>query len=108
MSSNTNRAELIGAPRHAPDRISMAFEHAQAAPRLHLPQTHSSVIGGRERAELIGAPRHVPDPACAAFENAQAAPRFHLPLTHGLILTPRQNALSIWTEPVGPHSPRVV
>ncbi len=53
-------------PRHATDAAGVAFQHAPAAARLHLPQPHGSVIGRGERALAVGTPRNALDAAGVA------------------------------------------
>ena len=69
-SSAPERAHrAVRTPRHAPDTFGMAFEHPQAAARLHLPQPHSSVIGPGECAPAIRTPRHASNPVGVALEH---------------------------------------
>ena len=78
-------AALIGAPRHALNISRVAFEHAQAAPRLDLPQPHGLVIGAGEGAALSALHATLLT-LRMAFEHAQAAPRLHVPQPHGIVI----------------------
>src|SRR5437764_435721 len=79
----------------------VAFEDAQAAARLYVPQPNSPFIIARERAALIGAPRYVIDTGRMAFEHAQTAARFYVPQPHGPIIISREGTFPIWTERIG-------
>ncbi len=73
------RAALVGTPRYAVNTIRMPFEHAQAAPRLHVPQPDCIIKGAREGTTLVGAPRYLPHVVAMPFEHAQTLPRLHVP-----------------------------
>ena len=59
-SAGHRRGRGVRSALHAtrPTLSRVAFEHAQAAPRLHVPQPHGLVSRAGEGAALIGAPRH--------------------------------------------------
>ena len=64
------------------DRSTVAFEHAKATSRLHVPQPHCAVNAAGEGVAAIGAPRHAFDRARVAFEHAQATSHLHIPQSH--------------------------
>ena len=54
-------AAAIGGKRHAPDRIGMAGEDAEALAGVSVPDAHGIVRGSADDAAAIGRKRHARD-----------------------------------------------
>ena len=60
----------------------MAFEDAQLAPRVGVPESHGAIVAGTGEATSVGGKGHAPDQIAMAFEDAQLSPRNGVPETH--------------------------
>ncbi len=59
---------FIGTPSHTPDRVCVAFKHAQTLPRTRVPEANRSVYGAGQNMVLISTPNRSPDEVRVALQ----------------------------------------
>jgi hypothetical protein len=64
----------------------VAFEHAQAATALDIPQKDRTVTRARKRTLAIGTPRHAKNSMLVAFEHLREATAIDVPQSDGIVL----------------------